>query len=254
MAVDVADIFDEFGCGRPTPTANRDFLSYAYENRTPPVPRFVLLVGDTTYDYKENFGRGTVNYVPSYLVFTEHMGETVTDEWYARISGDDALPDLYIGRLTATSAAEAAVMADKIKAYETAANTKTWQKNVVLVADNRSEDYEAIFETISKEVAALLPEGMNAPFKANLNDYLDAADLNTDISTRIDAGALLVNYSGHASLQRWAAEGIFQNSDVGAAHQLREVSVCGEHELSEGLFLSLSGLSRPLGFGHLRRH
>ena len=212
--VDVTDIFDEFGHGLETPAAIRDFLSYAYDNWSPPAPKYVLLVGDTTYDYKDNFGRGTVNYVPSYLVFTEYMGETVTDEWYARISGDDAVPDLYIGRLTAASAAEAAMMVDKIQTYENAANTKTWQKNVMLIADNRTEDYEAIFETISEEVADLLPAGMNSPFKGYLNDYPAAADLTADITSQIDAGALLVNYSGHASLQRWAAEGIFQNSDV----------------------------------------
>jgi len=61
----------------------------------------VLLAGDASYDYKDNLGLGTVNSVPSYTVFTEYMGETLTDEWFARISGNDAVPDLYIGRLPA---------------------------------------------------------------------------------------------------------------------------------------------------------
>ncbi len=97
----------------------------------------MLLVGDHTYDYKNNSGGAVDNFVPTWLAFTDFMGETVTDEYFARISGEDAVPDLYIGRLPAASAAEAAVMVQKILDYEQAPNTKTWQKDTLLVADNQ---------------------------------------------------------------------------------------------------------------------
>jgi hypothetical protein len=141
------------------------------------------------------------------------MGETVTDEYFVTISGDDALPDMYIGRLPAQSAAEAQVMANKIIAYETGLNTGSWEKNIVLVADNQTAAYEAIFETINEDAAALLPAKM-VPLKGYLNDYLLAGDLSNDISNWINDGALIVNYSGHASLQQWAAESVFVNADV----------------------------------------
>ena len=54
------------------------------------------------------------------------MGETVTDEWFVRISCDDSVTDLYIGRLPAESEAEAAAMINKILTYETSPNDKTW--------------------------------------------------------------------------------------------------------------------------------
>ena len=103
--VDVQDIYDEFSYGIPTPEAIRDFLSYAYSSWRAPAPQYVLLVGDSTYDFKDNYNRGTINYVPAYTVFTDYMGETVTDEYFVTISGEDALPDMYIGRLPAQSAA-----------------------------------------------------------------------------------------------------------------------------------------------------
>ena len=53
--VDVEDIFDEFGYGLVTPQAIKDFITYAYENWQSPAPQYVLLVGDTTYDYKDNW-------------------------------------------------------------------------------------------------------------------------------------------------------------------------------------------------------
>jgi hypothetical protein len=212
--VDVQDIFDEFSYGMTSAAAIRDFLSYAYNNWEPPAPQYVVLVGDSSYDFRDNLQLGITNYVPAYLTFTQFMGETVTDEWFVRISGEDAVPDLYIGRLPAESEAEAAVMINKILAYETSPNDKTWQKNTLLIADDQNEAYEADFETMNEEAADLLPASMNTPFKGYLNDYLAASGLTADIKAQINVGSLIVNYSGHGALQRWAGEKIFQISDV----------------------------------------
>ncbi len=85
---------------------------------------------------------------------------------------------------------------------------------MVLVADDQTEAYEAVFETINEDAAALLPAKMVA-LKGYLNDYLLSGDLSTDITNWINDGALIVNYSGHASLQQWAAEAVFVNADAG---------------------------------------
>ncbi|MGA1794649.1 MAG: DUF2341 domain-containing protein [bacterium] len=215
--VDVQDIYDEFGYGIPGPQAVRDFLKYAYTEWTAPAPTYVLLVGDSTYDPKTNWdwwsGADSTPYLPVYLTHTDHMGEAGTDEWFARVSGDDAVPDLYIGRLPATTADQAAIMVDKIVAYETTANTKTWEKNALLVADDQEEEYEAIFETTSENTASLIPEGLTT-FKGYLSDYYSADDLSTDIATQLNQGTLVVNYSGHGHIQYWATEKIFENTDV----------------------------------------
>jgi hypothetical protein len=105
-------------------------------------------------------------------------------------------------------------MINKILAYETSLNDKTWQKNILLIADDQNEAYEAAFETMNEDAADRLPASMNAPFRGYLNDYLTASGLANDIKARINAGALIVNYSGHGALQRWAGEKIFQISDV----------------------------------------
>ncbi|MGD2187352.1 MAG: C25 family cysteine peptidase, partial [Desulfobacterales bacterium] len=212
--VDVQDIFDEFSYGMTSAAAIRDFIAYAYNNWEPPAPQYVLLVGDSSYDFKDNLQLGITNYVPTYLTFTEFMGETLTDEWFVKISGNDAVPDLYIGRLPAETEADATSMVNKILAYEAAPITKTWEKNVVLIADNQTEAYEVYFETMNDNAESLLPGSMSDPFKGYLGDYLSPANLTNDIKAQINAGALIVNYSGHGSFQRWAGEGIFQNSDV----------------------------------------
>jgi hypothetical protein len=114
--------------------------------------------------------------------------------------------------------AEADAMVSKIIFYESTPNTKTWEKNVLLIADDQTEDYEAIFEFMSIDVAALIPkgpEGMNSPFTEYLADYTDPADLTVTIKDKINNdGTLIVNYSGHGSVQIWTLDPIFDVGDV----------------------------------------
>jgi hypothetical protein len=226
--IDVEDILDEFSYGIETPEALLDFFTYAYTNWTPPAPQYVILVGDSTRNPKNNpdpsLGLDTVTtYIPTYLTFTEHMGETATDEWFVRVSGDDAISDLYLGRLPAKSAEEAEDMVNKILAYEANLNTKSWEKNVLLLADDQRDgpeyEYEAIFEIMNDDVAALLQAAMNDPTKGYLNDYFDADVLKAETIAQINSGTFMVNYSGHSSIQRLANhkvtyENIFNTSDV----------------------------------------
>jgi hypothetical protein len=231
--VDVQDIFDEFSYGIESPEALRDFLAYAYTYWPQPAPQYVLLVGDSTRNPKNNpdpwFGTDTVTtYLPTYLTFTEHAGETATDEWFVRVSGDDAISDLYIGRLPAKSVNEATIMVNKILAYETSYNTKIWEKTVLLISDNQTQVYESAFEDMNEDVMSLIPLGMNKPITAYLDSYFDAGltsgALTKDIKDAINGvriidsnpieGVLMVNYSGHGSTQIWANESVFRNSDV----------------------------------------
>jgi hypothetical protein len=170
-------------------------------------------VGDSSYDYKDNWGLGTVIHVPAYLTYTEYMGETVTDEWFVTVSGNDTVSDMYIGRLPAKTAAEAQAMVNKISSYEQALNTKTWEKDILLVADDQVQDFEIIFKTMNEDAAALLPAAMNQPYKGYLQDYLDAGfgagDLRDDILDQISAGTLMINFSGHGYIHGWADEVLF---------------------------------------------
>ena len=214
--VDVEDVCDEFSYGIVGPKGIKDFLRYAYGSWTAPAPRYVLLVGDGTTDPKDNQTLlESAKYIPAYLAFTEHMGETGTDEWFVRVSGNDAVPDMDIGRLPAPSVGDAEVMAGKIVSYETGANTQIWEKNVLLIADNATAEYERLFELMSNEAAANIPSGMNSPFTEYLGQSGSALALNTAIKNRINVdGSLVVNYSGHGSTQVWAHENIFDAGDM----------------------------------------
>lgn len=66
-------------------------------------------------------------------------GETASDNRYACVDGNDALPDLLIGRLPVTSESDAESMVAKILTYETDPWPGEWIDTVLLVADDRDE-------------------------------------------------------------------------------------------------------------------
>ena len=227
FVADIEDIYDEFSFGIKSPRALKDFLAYAYSSWTPPAPQYAVLVGDSTYDPKDHWNEADATaYLPTYLMFTDFKGETVTDQWFVTFSGEDAVADMHIGRLPAADAAQAAVMVNKILTYETTPNSKfsdphAWEKNILLVADNQrpGQDYlyEADFATMNEDAAALLPAVMN-PYAGYLGiHYASAAFLTDFITTTLNNdGALMVNYAGHGATQILAEEHIFEVADVAA--------------------------------------
>jgi hypothetical protein len=103
MVVDLQDIYDEFNYGLSSPEAIRDFLSYAYHNWKK-APRYVVLVGEGTYDYKDNLGYGD-NLLPVLMVATPH-GLFASDNRFVDVVGNDGVPEMAIGRLPVATSSE----------------------------------------------------------------------------------------------------------------------------------------------------
>ena len=85
----------------------------------------------------------------------------------------------------------------------------------MLSADNQAESWEAVFETMNEDAAALLPAGMATPERFYLQEYenesLAVTDLTAELLAAVEAGALIVNYAGHGSVNLWATERVLDN-------------------------------------------
>jgi hypothetical protein len=200
----VEDIYDEFNDGIFNPQAIRDFLTYAYKEWVDPAPTYVLLVGDAAYDYKDNLGTGMVNYVPSQII-EDSFGQTVSDNWFVLVDGTDIRPDMFIGRLTAQTASQAEDMVDKTLYYEQNPPGDSWNKKVLLVADDGSwgDGYTDAFEITSDQLADRLPFDYTAN-KVYVR-YYPPGDPTTDITDYINGGSILVSYAGHGHVAGWGS-------------------------------------------------
>ncbi len=210
--VDIEDVYDEFSGGMLDPAALRAFLRHAAE-QWQPAPFFVLLLGDGTYDYKNNSGGSPGNWVPAY-----QNEESTYDEWYACVSGDDVLPDMAIGRLPVQTAAEAEQVVDKLLDYDRQVEAGPWQSRGLLVADDTRNpqeptSVETSFLLDAEYLArALLPADLDLR-KLYLAQYpLDGQTkprAQAEFLRQFNAGALYLTYIGHGNPDVLAHERVF---------------------------------------------
>lgn len=219
-AIDIQDIYDEFSGGLLDPTALRNFLAYAEKNWQP-APFYITLMGDGSYDYKNNSRTSRGNWIPPF-----QDGDSTYDEWYVRIVGNDELPDMAIGRLPVRTAAAAEQLVDKMISYDRAPEVGPWQSRVLLIADDlsnpdRAQDVEGYFISDSEIMANRhMPIGLDldklylAQFPLEGRAKPRARD---EFIRRFNDGALIVTYLGHGNPDVLAHEQMFRVSrDLGA--------------------------------------
>ena len=222
--VDVDDIYNEFSGGIFTPFAIQKFLQYAYHTWQPPVPTYVLLVGDAHYDYKgiaaKHFARNpSYNiypiFVPTYHGWAPESGETAMDQRFVNVSGDDSLPDMHIGRLSVQTPAELSRMIKKIINYEQNPQLGPWQATLIQVADNDLDNPgDVLFENSRNDlIRDVIPLAYNTK-QIYLGQIKDPGKTRSLIRTAIRAGALVIEYAGHGGSETWADESIFRIEDV----------------------------------------
>jgi hypothetical protein len=193
--VDAQDIYDEFTFGAKDPAAIKNFLAAASTNWVNP-PRFVLLVGDASFDPRNYLGLGDFDFQPTKLVETSFL-KTASDDWYVDADGD-GVPEIPIGRLPVRSVADAQAVVSKIVGYEQGNGTGIGAMNVLLVTDH---DNNLNFEAVSSQIKSLLPS--NAQVTEILRGQMDDATANRTLLAKLNEGQTLVNYVGHGSVELW---------------------------------------------------
>ncbi|MGD2085472.1 MAG: C25 family cysteine peptidase [Candidatus Aminicenantes bacterium] len=207
MVVELEDIYDEFNHGISNPGAIQAFLSYAYRKWKGKIPAYAVLVGDGSYDYKDNLGYGD-NLVPPFLVSTP-KGLFASDNRFGDVKGKNGVPEIAVGRLPVVTGEELRALIDKISAYEETSGE--WTDRVIMLADN--PDNGGDFSSDSDTLATLVPPGYIVD-KIYLADFPTVNQARQDILEAFNRGAVLVNYIGHAGLDRLAAEKLLGKEDI----------------------------------------
>jgi hypothetical protein len=205
-SVPIDEVFDEMGYGERRPEAVRDFLTYAYHH-FPGGIRYVLLLGDASYDFKDHLGTGARNQVPALPIETSYLW-TASDPTLAAVNGDDLLPDVAIGRLPAANTSELLAMIDKILAYETTG--RGLPAPVVLVTDNPdgAGDFDADARDLMGSVLA-----SRSVRHVSLGS-LGAERTRESIVEAFAEGASVVSYMGHGGIHLWASENVFSTDSM----------------------------------------
>ncbi len=201
--VTTSEIYDAYNDGAESPLAVRTFLASIH-------PRFVLLVGKASYDYRDYLNGPNRNLVPTFLLETLSLSQVASDNWFAAASPSDPRPTFAIGRIPAKTTEQVALAVSKIIAYESASRTLDWRKRAIFVAD----DKEASFAAMSDQLAAKIPVGMGADKIYLASQKGDVNSTRAEMIARWNGGAALLSYVGHGSVDTWAEGPLFSSDDV----------------------------------------
>lgn len=248
VIVEPQQVYNEFSSGVQDVTAIRDFMKMFYDRSTSinDMPRYLLLFGDPSYDYKERI-EGNTNFVPTYespnsLSPTQSYA---SDDYFGQLDDNegewgelsyDAL-DIGIGRFPVGNIDEARGIVDKILGYEGVTGN--------IVADACSGNgSDAVASADWRNVICFIGDDQDNSMHADqanaLANYVDTAypiynvdriifDAYPQISTpggqrfpeateainsRVQKGALIINYTGHGGEVGWAHERVLQVSDI----------------------------------------
>ncbi|MCK8491861.1 type IX secretion system sortase PorU [Spirosoma sp. RP8] len=237
QVVTTQQVYNEFGSGKPDPTAIRDMVRYFYR-KTPGQLRYLLLFGDATYDYR-NINRllsasQLANTVPVYesneslhpvLSYSsdDYFGfmDRNEGEWPETNAGDYKM-DIGVGRLPVKSTDEAKTVVDKLIRYSSDPSLAgDWQTRVMFVADDG--DYN-IHQQDANSLATMTET--NAPSFRPERVFLDAYPQETTasgqkspivnqlINRAVADGRLIINYSGHGGVETLADEQVVTLQDI----------------------------------------
>jgi hypothetical protein len=214
MFVPVDAIYDQFGYGYPEPEAIQQFISYAQEHWSTP-PKYILLVGDASYDPKGYLAPREANLLPSFFVQTAYGGQTVSDVLFSarNISNTQELktvelwPDVSIGRIPARTRDQVKTIVDKTLQFEAQEKTFPSSFKVLAVADGQDDT----FGQEAKGFISLFPSNY---YTQLFTPAAGSTDSNQEIVASIDAGYDLVAYFGHGSITMWGKDRLFSVDDI----------------------------------------
>ncbi len=204
--VTIDEVFDAFSYGERSPFAIRDFLENA-ESRWTRKPQYLLLVGDASLDPRNYLGLGDFDFVPTRIIETAAF-KTATDDWFSDFK-QNGFETIATGRLPVRTVSDAELVVSKIVNYERSFGTSGGNKQALLVAD---QNIGADFTTATKFAAMDLPSPLE-PTEI-FAEGLDSNVVQQQIVAALNSGPLLVNYSGHGSVEQWSFADFLDDSSA----------------------------------------
>lgn len=233
LVVTTDQVFNEFASGSPDPVAIRDFVKMYWDKygaSPADKPKYLLLFGDASFDYKDRI-KGNTNLVPAYEnnFSLDPLSTYASDDFFGFLDDNEDinsgsivnLLDLGIGRIPAQNIEQAKNFVDKVEAYFSPQSIGPWRNNLTFIADDEDnnlhfQDAEIITTTASS----------TGPLFNQQKIYLDAfqqetgpggsryPQANQASDNQIYNGTLIWNYNGHGGSNRLAEENILDQSIV----------------------------------------
>ncbi|MBW6491756.1 MAG: type IX secretion system sortase PorU [Lentimicrobium sp.] len=229
LVVTPQSIYNEFSSGIQDISAIRDFMRMLWKKADSwNKPKFLLLFGDASYDYKD-YITGNSNFVPTYqTVESLHpVNSYATDDFFGSLDDHEGglatdMVDIGVGRLVVQTPEQAKNAVDKIIHYATSDKVfGDWRNVIAFIADDEDSN-EHMHQ--ANQLATMIDSTYSAYITEKI--FLDAypqistpggqriPDATLAINQRMEKGALIVNYTGHGGETGWAHERVLEINDI----------------------------------------
>ncbi len=232
LVINSDEVYNEFSSGIADMGAIRNFMRMFHRRYQQGInstePKYLLLFGSGSY---VNFqAKKGVGMLPTFQSDNSLVSENsyVSDDFFVLLDDneylDDAgmhgLLDLAVGRFPVYTTAQAGTMADKLEEYYSD-KSGDWMSKCIFIADD--EDNNMHMQQ-SEELGNYILDSLPSYYVNKI--YLDAypqqstpmgeryPDVTDAINSAVGAGALLVNYTGHANDQWLAHEQVVTQADI----------------------------------------
>ena len=219
--VSTQQVYNEFSSGNADATAIRNLMRMLYRRAASPAeqPRYLLLFGDGSYNNRSTAASNT-NLIPTFQSENSisPIKTYVCDDFFGLLDDGDAdehnlngLLDLGVGRIPAHNTEQANIVVSKIRSYMTSSadTCNTWQNILCFVGDDEDDnlhmndannlaDYVRLNHP-EYDVQKILLDAYQQEVTSLGQSY---PTVRQEINSRMNNGALLLNYTGHAN-ERW---------------------------------------------------
>lgn len=225
------ELYNEFSSGTPDITAYRRYLKMLYDRGD--APSHVLLFGQSLWDNRMCTFAGRQAADDYLLVYetaasSDLVNSYATDDYITALAGEAPNTyDIAVGRLPASTPQAAQVLVDKVRHYLDAP-AAPWQNTLCFVADDGGPDdsdvnvHARLLDEEATTLASLYPGyDIQRKYEDTYECVTTASGrryptLHDEIVALQNAGALVINYSGHGSPQGITHEKLVWQDDFRA--------------------------------------
>lgn len=200
--VAIEDLYDEFSAGSVSPDAVRDLMVESHR-RWETEPRYLLLVGDTTYDPRQRLVGTPSSVLPTRLIDSARL-ETASDSWFGDLDLNGYV-ELAVGRLPFSSESEVRSYIARILQ-----STPCPRPGRALIVSDDDDSFS--FGRMARDARLHLEDSSSVSLvDRNAAGVEESRRL---IRRTLEAGADLVVYFGHGGTAGWGAENLLDTETV----------------------------------------
>jgi len=236
MVVTPEQVYNEFSSGTPDATAYRRMMKFFYdrEELNENLPDYLLLFGDGVYDnrlvstlFSQSYSKPNKILTYQSIESLDGLHSYVSDDYFGFLDNNEGASlqadklDIGIGRFPVTSAVQAKAVVDKTISYMENKKRGPWKNRLLYLADD-GNDYlhELQSYTLASGVENAHPEFiinkiyLDAYSRVTSASGVTVPDANKRFSELLNAGLLMLNYTGHGSTTQWADEKLLTMQDI----------------------------------------